>query len=96
MTLAEKSGATVDATTGAFKTGAKAATIVADELITRSSGEEVQEFAFNQTDNRNDISIITADETNKSERFSSTSVVVAGTQQVRVSQAFILQTADHS
>lgn len=94
MTFAEKSGATVDATTGAFKAGAKAATIIADDLVTESkSGEEVS-FEFNQTDIRNDVSVATVDATNKSEYFASTNVLVSGTQQVRVSQAFILQSSD--
>lgn len=53
-------------------------------------------FTFNQTDNNNDVSALTTDDTNKSERFSTTNVVHNGTKQVRVSQAFILQTADHS
>lgn len=96
MTFAEKSGASVVATTGAFKAGAKAATIVADDLSTYNAGESVGTFVFNSTDVRNDVSVLTADDTNKSSRFSSTSVVVSGTQAVRVSQAFILQTANKS
>lgn len=96
MTFAEKAGATVDAATGAFKAGAKAATIIADTLTTVNGGEDVASFTFNQTDNRNDVSALTTDETNKSERFSSTNVLINGTQQVRVSQAFVLQTAKHS
>jgi len=95
MTFAEKSGATVDATTGAFKTGAKAATIVADDITLTSSGEST-EYAFNQTDIRNEVSVLTADDTNKSSRFSSTNLLVNGTKQVRVSQAFWLQTAKKS
>lgn len=95
MTFAEKSGATVDATTGAFKTGAKAATIVADDITLTSSGEST-EYTFNQTDIRNEVSVLTADDTNKSSRFSSTSLLVNGTKQVRVSQAFWLQTAKKS
>jgi hypothetical protein len=95
ISLAEKGGAVVDAATGAFKAGAKVATIVADNLVTESKGEEIQDFLFNQTDNRNDVSALTVDAANKSERFSSTNLLVAGTQQVRCSQAFILQSADH-
>lgn len=68
MTFAEKSGATVDATTGAFKAGAKAATIIADDLVTENkSGEELGSFEFNQTDIRNDVAIAVVDATNKSE-----------------------------
>lgn len=96
LTFAEKAKAVVDATTGAFKAGAKAATIVGDDVTLQANGEDVLVFDFNSTDKRNDVSDLTADTTNKNERFSSTSLLVNGTSTLRVSQAFILQTAKHS
>lgn len=94
MLFAEKKGATVDAVTGAFKTGAKTGSIIGDEMTLQSGGEDVTEFLFNQTDSRNDVSVATVDTTNNSERFSSTNVLVNGTQALRVSQAFVLHTKD--
>jgi hypothetical protein len=67
MTFAEKSGATVDKTTGAFKTGAKAATIVGDQVDTHSAGEDVAAFEFNQTNVNNDAAVLATDTTSKSE-----------------------------
>lgn len=68
------------------------------------TGEEDETFILNLTDNKNDVSDLTVDATNKNERFSTTDMMWSsvlntdGTPKdvMRLSQAFILQTGDHS
>jgi len=67
-------------------------------VSTWSEGEgDMEEWLPGSDDNRNSISAATADATNKNENVTSTTVLesTTTTSEVRVSQAFILQTADN-
>jgi len=104
VTVAEKSGAVVDAKVLSFKSGFKVMQFLAAGMIGSLTGEEDETFALNLTDNKNDSSDLTVDATNKNERFSTTDMMWSsvlntdGTPKdvMRLSQAFILQTGDHS
>lgn len=52
-----------------------------------------EEYAYDDYSNDNALSAPTVDATSKTEYLSSTTVYVNGTKKVRVSQAFVLQTA---
>jgi len=103
ISIAETGAATVDATTGGFKAGAKAMMFMSFFTGTMS-GEDINEiWVENLEDNRNEITDLTADADNKNERFSNTSLMwsVEETNGIpnsvmRLSQAFVLQTADHT
>jgi len=73
-------------------------------MIGSLTGEEDEVFTLNLTDIKNDVTDLTVDATNKNERFSTTDMMWSsvlntdGTPKdvMRLSQAFILQTAYHS
>jgi len=68
------------------------------------AGEEMNEIWLeDDSDNRNEVSDLTVDATNKNERFSSTSLMHSAkttngvsNSVLRVSQSFVLQTEDHT
>lgn len=65
-----------------------------------NDGEDESEFFERSLDIKNDVSDLTVDSTNKSERFSSTTIldsqISTSLYQLRLSEAFVLQTADKS
>lgn len=67
-------------------------------MASSQSGETVHEIWMNGNDVRNDVSDLVADTTANSERFTSTTVMAAsvGTSFLRLSEAFVLQSKDHS
>lgn len=99
--VAEKGKAEVDATTGLLKAGFKGMQFINFAAMTSSGEDGIDVWTIADQSNKNEVSDLTVDATNKNERFSNSSVmwgtVTDGVpaSSLRLSQAFILQTADN-
>jgi len=94
IAIAEAGKATVVATTGQFAAGAKIMQFQHLAAFTQT-GETVNDtWTEAVNDNRNSVSDLTVDATLNNERFSSSVMLTNATSALRLSQAFIVQSAN--